>query len=243
LDNHVIRVFPDLPALSRAAAEEFVAIARDAVAERGRFTVAMAGGRTPAMLYRLLAGEFREAVAWPRVQLFFGDERYVPHGDPQSNCRMVRECLTSHVPIPPGQVHPMPTDEADPETAARAYEATLRQQFGEDRPVIDLVLLGMGADGHTASLFPGTAAPQEQERLVVAVRANVEPPLRLSLTLPVLAAARRVAFLVAGADKNPAWHRIKADPAAAAREYPAAMVAVAAGQVVWYLDQSADAGY
>jgi 6-phosphogluconolactonase len=243
LDNHVIRVFPDLPALSRAAAEEFVAIARDAVAERGRFTVAVAGGRTPAMLYRLLAGEFREAIAWPRVHLFFGDERYVPHGDPQSNCRMVRESLTGHVPIPPGQVHPMPTDEADPETAARAYEATLRQQFGEDRPVIDLVLLGMGADGHTASLFPGTAAPQEQERLVVAVRANVEPPLRLSLTLPVLAAARRVAFLVAGADKNPAWHRIKADPAAAAREYPAAMVAVAAGQVVWYLDQSADAGY
>lgn len=233
-----VRVFPDLPAVSRAAAEEFVTLAREAIAQRGRFNVALSGGRTPKEMHRLLAGEFREQVDWSKVHLFFGDERYVDPSDPLSNYRMARETLLDLVPVPGGQVHPIPTAAADPVESARAYEATLQAQFGQGVPVFDLILLGMGPDGHTASLFPGTPAAAERDHLVMAVRANIEPPLRLTLTLPVLTAARRTLFLVTGADKRPVWEEIKADPAGAGSRYPAALVAVEAALAVWLVDQS-----
>lgn len=238
MGNQVIRVFPDLPAVSRAGAEEFVALAQEAIAQRGRFMVVLSGGRTPRELHRLLAGEFREQVDWSQVHIYFGDERFVPHDDPQSNYRMARETLLEQVAVPAEQIHPMPTADGDPEAAARAYEATLRTQFGEGLPEFDLVLLGIGADGHTASLFPDTPAAGERERLVMPVRAPVEPPLRLTLTLPVLAAARRTLFLATGAEKRPVWQEIEADPVGAGRRYPAAAVATEAREAVWLIDQA-----
>lgn len=238
MDNPVARVFADLPALSRAAAEVFVALAGEAVAERGRFMCALSGGRTPRELHRLLATEYRAQVDWRHVHLFFGDERYVAPDDPRSNYAMARETLLEHVEVPAGQVCPMPVGDVDPDTAARTYEATLRTRFGDGVPVFDLILLGMGPDGHTASVFPGTPATEERHRLVMSVRANVEPPVRLTLTIPVLTAARRTLFLVTGADKHPVWQAISADQAAAARLYPAALVSREARKAEWYIDRS-----
>jgi 6-phosphogluconolactonase len=242
-----VRLFSDLEALSRAAAEEVVAAARAAVAERGRFAIALAGGRTPKELYRLLAGPYREQMPWAQTWVFWGDERYVPHDHPHSNCRMAREAMLDHVPVPPEQLFPMPTADAAPSEAARAYEAVLRQLWARwGQPVregadpfpalFDLVLLGMGADGHTASLFPGTSAVSERERWAMAVEAPAEPPQRLTLTLPLLAGARRLLFLVGGADKREKLSAVLRDPAGSG--YPAGMVA-AAGHADWYVDEAA----
>ncbi len=140
---------------------------------------------------------------WERVHLFWGDERYVPHDDPASNYRMARESLIAHVPIPAENVHPMPTDLPQPEKAAEAYEAELRRFFGTGAPGFDLQLLGLGVEGHTASLFPGSPALEEKERWVAAVVAPAKPPQRLTLTLPVLNQGRNTLFLVTGADKRP----------------------------------------
>ena len=236
-----VRLFPDTESLSRAAAAEVVAAAQAAAGEGRPFSLALSGGRTPRELYRLLAGEFRGAIDWSRVHLYFGDERYIPHDHPQSNYRMVQETLLDAVPVPAAQVFAMPTHFADPDEAARAYEAVLQRQFGGAPPVIDLVLLGMGADGHTASLFPGTPAPAEGSRCVVASQAPVEPVQRLSLTVPVLTAARRLLFLVTGADKNPVWRVIRDNPAEAVERYPAALVSSLAN-ATWFLDEAASSG-
>jgi 6-phosphogluconolactonase len=232
-DQLAWRFFSNAPALSRGAAETVAAAAREAVAERGRFALALSGGRTPADLYRLLAGPYREQVAWSQVHLFFGDERFVPWDDPASNYRMVQETLLAGIPVPAGQVHPIPVV-SSPEEAAAAYEAELRTFFGE-APAFDLVLLGMGADGHTASLFPGTAAVDERQRWVAVGRASVEPAVRLTLTRPVLAGARRLLFLVTGSDKEPVIREIQASPEAAAGKYPAALIAAEGGAVDWYV--------
>lgn len=232
------RVLQDLEALSRAAAAEVVRLARRAAAARGRFTMALSGGRTPERLYRLLAGEYRDAVPWEAVHLYWGDERYLPPDHAESNYRMAREALLAHVPVPPEQVHPMPTSLPDPDEAARCYEEELRRMLAPDGSGLDLALLGMGVDGHTASLFPGTPAVAEQVRWVVPVRAPVEPFLRLTLTRPVLEKAGRLLFLVAGADKRPVWQAIQAGHEEAARRYPACLVGSAAG-AVWLLDQAA----
>lgn len=233
-----VQVFPDPAAVSEAAAAQVVAQARAAIAERGRFTLGLAGGRTPRALYQLLAGAYRDQIDWTRVHLFWGDERYVPHDHALSNFRMVRESLLEQVPVPAGQVNPMPTGSGDPAADARAYEALLAAAFGPGVPVLDLVLLGMGPDGHTASLFPGTPAAAERERLVTAVEALIEPPVRLSLTLPVLTQARSVLFLVTGADKRPVWDEIRADVAGVATVYPAAAVALEGQNVIWYVDEA-----
>jgi 6-phosphogluconolactonase len=229
------RQFPDLDALSRAAADQVVAAAKSAVAERGRFMLALSGGRTPAELHRLLAGPYRDQMPWAQVHIFWGDERYVPHDDARSNYHMARETLLEHVPVPTRQVHPMPDDGGGPDEAAREYEELLRTVFGNDRvPQLDLILLGMGADGHTASLFPGTPAIAERDRWVTVGRAPVDPEVRLTLTQPVLFSARRLLFLVTGDDKRPVLEAIRANPVAAADRYPAAAVALA-GQATWYV--------
>ncbi len=234
--DHAIRRFADLATLSRAAAATFAALAAEAIALRGRYTAVLAGGRTPAQLHRLLATEYHSEIDWTRVHIFFGDERYLPHSSPLSNYHMARETLLDHVPVPMKQIHPMPTEPADPDQAANAYDAYLR----DTAPIFDLLLLGMGADGHTASLFPGAPAVNECDRWVVPVKASAEPPIRLTLTRPALAMARRTLFLVDGAEKRPVWQEIKADPVAAAERYPAARVAMEARQVAWYLTTSVD---
>ena len=233
-----VRVHPDLGALSRGCARAIV----DAITEhtRGgdRFTLALAGGGTPRALYRILATEHRNSIPWSQVHLFWGDERYVPYDDPRSNYRLVQDSLLGEVPIPRDNVHPMPTDFPEPGDAARAYERELKTNFSAPWPRMDLVLLGMGGDGHTASLFPGSPALGEQARWVVDVRAPVDPPVRLTLTLPVLNHAAAIFFLVAGAEKAEALRRALTgppDPLAC----PAAAVRPVGGRPVWWVDETA----
>lgn len=192
-----------LPLDYARAADSLVEFCAAAIQQRGVCNLVLSGGKTPEPLYRALAERSdHPSIDWHRVHLFWGDERYVPHDDPRSNFRLAYEVWLRHAPIPHENWHPMPTREADPDAAARAYEATLRAHFGESvqYPSFDLVLLGLGDDGHIASLFPGASALDETQRWVVASHAPVEPRQRLTLTLPVLQ-ANRLWFLVAGESK------------------------------------------
>ncbi len=200
-----LEVFDDEDELARAAAERFIAVARESIALRSRFRVALAGGTTPERLYRCLAeAETIPRVPWPRAFAFFGDERLVPHDSPDSNFRLAQEALLSKVPIPKAQVFPVPTKNLSADEAAEAYEATLRAQLGE-QPIFDLVLLGLGSDGHTASLFPGQPALLEQTAWCLGTQPGELPPsvARVTLTFPVLNAARHILVLVTGAKKRP----------------------------------------
>ena len=230
-------VYPDLEALSRVAAEEMVKVAQAAIEHRGRFSLVLSGGSTPRPLYRLLAKE-QDRIRWDRVDLFWGDERHVSPDDPRSNYRMARETLLDHVPIPAENIHPMPTDRPDPDETARDYQALLKDHFPKDWPRFDLVLLGMGADGHIASLFPGSSALDEKDRWVLAVRAPVEPPRRLTLTLPVFNHSSLIFVLVAGKVKAGALHRALAGPRDP-KTSPAVGVQPAEGSVIWWTDEAA----
>lgn len=234
-----IEVVEGVSALARRGAELFVAAAAGAIAARGRFFVALAGGATPRPTYTLLAdpgAPYRDRVDWPRLEVFFGDERCVDPDHPESNYRTAREALLSRVPLAAGNVHRM-RGELPPEEAARRYEDELRRVFGlsaGDRPRFDLILLGMGADGHTASLFPGTSALVETRRLVCATYVEKLGAYRLTLTLPVLDNARALVFLIAGADKSASLARVlrdEPDPSV-----PAARVRPMAGSLTWVLD-------
>jgi 6-phosphogluconolactonase len=239
-----IRVFPDLDALSRGALEELLRSMHDAIQKRGRFAIALAGGHTPAKLYALWAESSRHGVEtpWDRVHLFFGDERYLPADSPLSNYRMVKESLINGVRIPAGNVHPMPTREPLPEQGAEAYEADLRKFFGAEPPALDLQLLGLGPEGHTASLFPGSPVLEEKKKWVAAVQVEAKPKQRLTLTPVVLNLGRKTLFLVAGADKREIVGALKREPDAHPdghpSQYPAAQIRPAGG-VIWLLDQAA----
>jgi 6-phosphogluconolactonase len=189
-------VASDADGLARLAADRVRVLAGDALAARGRFRIALAGGSTPRALYAHLAAA--RDLDWRRVDVFFGDERSVGPDDAQSNFRMAREALLQPAAVPPENVRRLRGEDPDLDAAARDYEAALG---GAASPPFDLVLLGMGGDGHTASLFPGTTALDEQQRLCVAVEVPQLKTRRLTLTYPVLLAAREVMFLVAGADK------------------------------------------
>jgi len=237
-----IIVAPDLRDLSREAAARFQRLAADRIAAAGRFSVALSGGSTPRALYRLL-GEppFHEAIDWPRVHLFWGDERFVPTDHPESNYRLAQEAFISTVPIPAGNVHPMPTEGSDPNAAAARYEETLRRFFAPpegEPPRFDLVLLGLGADGHTASLFPGSPALDEDGRLVVAAYVPKLDAWRLTLTPPVLRSARHVIFLVSGTDKASVLREVLEgtyDP----HRLPAQLVRPQGGELTWLVDEAA----
>jgi len=234
------RVFPDIDALSRAAADESFRIMKDAVAQRGRFAIALAGGHTPAKMYSLWARDkkYDLQTPWDRVHLFWGDERYVPQTDPLSNYRMTKETLLARVPIPPANVHPMPTEIAPPDKAAAAYEADMRMFFGQAPPEFDLQLLGLGVEGHTASLFPGSPALDEKKGWVAAVTAPANPPLRLTLTPVVLNRARNTLFLVAGENKREILAALRAEPDGKPSQYPAGRIRPS-GSVLWLLDHLA----
>ena len=178
-------------------------IAAAAGASQGRFVVALSGGSTPKRAYQILAGL---ALPWSRMHWFWGDERFVPSADPRSNYRMVREALFDHAPVPAGNIHPVPTQGLEPEAAAAAYEAELRSFYGSSqldpaRPLFDVTLLGLGPDGHTASLFPGTVVLAERRKWVAAV-IGAKDEARITFTYPLLESSRHVAFLVAGAEKR-----------------------------------------
>ena len=229
-------ICPDLESLSREAARRLLAAIREVQKEpRTPFRLALAGGSTPRRLYELLAGsEFRDKIPWTQVHFFWGDERMVPQDHPQSNYRMGQEALLKHVPVPRPNIHPIPT-QASPEEAAQAYENELRQHFGRGVPTFDLILLGLGGDGHTASLFPGAAALEEKQRLAVAHRPGLKGFDRVTLTLPVLNQARRVFFLVAGENKATALRAALGSGG----QLPAQQVAPRNGELIWLVDAAA----
>jgi 6-phosphogluconolactonase len=230
-----LEVFRDSPALARHAAEWMTAAA---LAAKGPFRVSLSGGSTPKTLYSLLASaEFKDRFPWQRVSWYWGDERFVPHDHPESNYRMTREAMLDKVPIPPGNIHPVPTD-GTPDDAARRYERTLQEAYGAAildpaRPLFDITLLGLGADGHTASLLPGESVLAERRRWVAAV-SHGRPEIRITMTYPVIESSRSVAFLVAGQEKAAILRAIRAGGS----DVPAARVRPV-GALFWFVDRAA----
>lgn len=236
-----IRVLTTPQELFAAAAEEVVRLANQAVAERGRFTIALSGGSTPKALYNLLATNARATLPWDRMYFFLSDERHVPPTDPDSNYRMANEAMLTKVPVPPGNVYRLAAENPDATAAAEEYESTLRKFFQlqpSQFPRFDLILLGLGPDGHTASLFPGTTALQEKSRLVIANWVEKLKTHRLTFTLPVINAARCVAFLVSGTDKA-AVLRTVLEETAAGEQYPSKLVQPTDGKLIWFVDRAA----
>lgn len=230
--------------LGNRAAFLFIRFAQESVSLRGRFSVSLAGGATPRPLYRSLASApFVEMVPWKSVHLFWGDERAVPADHPDSNYHMADQALISRVPIPPQNVHRMPGERSDLQAAAAEYEKRLRDFFApsdEGWPLFDLVLLGIGSDGHTASLFPGSAVLKEAVRWVAAPYVEKLNAARLTLTLPVINHARRVIFLAAGREKAPIMRDVLSDDPPST-DLPARLVQPRNGARLFFLDQDAAA--
>ncbi len=230
-----VEILPDPLALARHVATWMIAVARET---DGAFRVSLSGGSTPKTLYGLLASpEFKDRFPWRNVSWFWGDERFVSYDDPESNYRMVREAMLTKAPVPRENVHPVPVN-GSPQDAARRYERTLQDAYGAttldpDRPLFDLTLLGLGTDGHTASLLPGDPVLEERERWVAAV-AHGRPEVRITMTYPAIESSRRVAFLVTGREKAPILRTIRAGNS----QVPAARIRPV-GELVWFVDQAA----
>jgi 6-phosphogluconolactonase len=230
-----IEAVADLEELAHRAARLITDVAGSS---RGRFAICLSGGSTPRRLYQLLAGApYRDVMPWDRVHWFWGDERFVPWDHPDSNYRMAREAMLAHAPAPAQNIHGIATS-GDPAEAARAYERVLKSYYGTEtldpaRPLFDVELLGLGPDGHTASLFPGTKVLEERQRWVAEV-VGAKPEVRITLTYPPLESSRHTAFLVAGADKREPLMRVLAGD----RELPAARLHPA-GELVWFVDAQA----
>ena len=239
-----IRILTTPQELFAAAAEEVIRAANETVSARGKFTLALSGGSTPKALYNLLATNARTALPWDHMYFFWGDERHVPPTDPDSNYRMVDEAMLSKVPVPPANVFRVIAENPDASAAAADYDQVLRKFFHLDAngvPQFDLILLGMGPDGHTASLFPGTEGLKEKSRLVIANWVEKLKTPRLSFTLPVLNAAHTVAFLVSGTDKAPALKAVL-EGNESGEQYPAKLVQPKDGKLIWFLDRAAASG-
>jgi 6-phosphogluconolactonase len=206
-------VLADFEGVARHVADWIV---QSAIDKKGRFAISLSGGSTPKRLYQILAEPaYQSRIPWKDVHWFWGDERMVPRGDPLSNYRMTSEALLGHVPVPPENVHGIPTEGVTAEESAQAYEATLKSFYGSGKldpakPLFDINLLGIGPDGHTASLFPGTSVLTERSRWVAPV-IGAKAEDRITLTYPTLASARHVAFLLAGADKQPILKQFMAE--------------------------------
>jgi 6-phosphogluconolactonase len=236
-----LMIMPDAAAIHQAAAERILTLARLRADMSQRFVLALAGGSTPRGLYQRLAAEpFASQMPWQHVHLIWGDERYVPADHADSNYRMVREALLDYVPIPPANIHPVPTDQPTAEAAASAYDREVRALLPTPESQIDLALLGMGGDGHTASLFPhNLALSVPTGELVTLVQdAPKPPPQRISLTLAALNRAAHVLFLVTGADKATALHAVLRGPSQGAA-LPAQQVQPPQGTVAWLVDLAA----
>jgi 6-phosphogluconolactonase len=233
-----VRLYRDPESLSRAAAEFILSAAERGIAARGRTVLALSGGATPVLLYRLLAAApFGDALPWPKMHLFWVDERCVSQNHPASNYRLVVDTFLSRVRLSDQNIHRIRGEEG-PDAAARAYEEELSLFFSPARmPVFDLVLLGVGEDGHTASLFPGSAALRERKRRVLPVYLDPPELNRVTLTLTVLNNAEQVLFLAVGRRKAAVVHEIMED--GNPKKYPAGMVQPARGSLTWMIDQEA----
>jgi 6-phosphogluconolactonase len=236
-----VRVFPDLHKASQALAERLVDAARDVLAAKGRFALALSGGKTPRYLYTFLARECSSEISWERVHLFWSDERCVSQESEDSNFAMAYKALISEVPLPSPNIHRIPAEINPPEKAAGNYERMIREFFKpeeEDSFLFDAMILGVGEDGHTASLFPGNSALVEKSHWVLAVNApsSFSPQKRITLTLPLINRSRSIFFLASGAKKREVVGGILKNPETARSLYPAAMIHPL-GSVSWYIDR------
>jgi len=234
-----IRIANNPAELFKAAADEFASLAAQAVHRKGSFCVALSGGSTPKGLYALLASKYAPAIPWRQTSVFFGDERFVLPEHPDSNFRMANETLLSRVPLLPENVFRVHTEEASAEAAALQYESVVKNYFAlrpGEFPRFDLILLGLGPDGHTASLFPGTAALEEKHRLVVANWVEKLKAQRITFTYPLINHAACVMFLVSGKEKAQILHEVLED---SNTELPAQRVRPVSGRLLWLIDQPA----
>lgn len=241
--HRMIQVFANADDLASSAAELFVRHARAAVTAHGRCTVALAGGGTPNALYDLLATRHRNSTPWEAIHFFWGDERHVPPDHRDSNFRAASEAMLDHVPVPPAHVYRIRGELPNAADAAADYEQTLRREFGLGRtavPMFDLVLLGMGADGHTASLFPDSEALAARDHLVLAPWVAKFGASRITLTLPVLNNAAMVVFLVSGVEKAETLRAVLEGPFQPV-QFPAQAVRPSNGQLLWFVDATAAA--
>jgi len=233
-----IRIQVDYDTLSKNAAEHIFQLIQSTLVDQDRFTLALAGGSTPAKLYDLLGSLYAERIPWEKVYLFWGDERNVPHDHQNSNHRSAKEHLLDKIEIPTENVFPVPVAPSSVSTAAQEYENQLREFFQTDLPKFDLILLGIGDDGHTASLFPGSEAINEEKKWVAPTTAPIEPKERITLTFPVLNNAKNVYFLAHGKSKSAAVNNALSDDIGK-NVCPAAYVQPDEGEVLWWLDKEA----
>ncbi|MEM7278466.1 MAG: 6-phosphogluconolactonase [Pseudomonadota bacterium] len=236
----IVQVYKDKEAISRQVATQTIELINSTLSIRPYVSIALAGGSTPKMLYSLLATEFKQDIPWDKLLVFWGDERYVPRDHEKSNYLMAKEAMLDHVDTPADQVFPMPTQPTNPNDGAASYAITLKEQLAHTDGRFDLVLLGMGDDGHTASLFPGSPALEEEELMVVAAPAPVDPKQRLTLTYPAINNARNIYFLVAGADKAPGLC-CAMEQASEITVCPSGEVDPLDGNLIWFVDQAAAA--
>jgi 6-phosphogluconolactonase len=243
LKNHKVQVAADIDAISRAAAETIVRHVSESLQTHDLYAIALSGGSTPRRLYQLLAkdAELQEQIPWDRIHFFWGDERHVPPHHPDSNYRMAYHALLSKVPIPSTNIHRIRAEDSDADRAAADYEREIRRFFKIDSghmPCFNCVLLGMGPDGHTASLFPGTTALEETERLVVANWIEKFQSSRITLTVSAINHADRIIFLVSGEEKADTLKAVLEDDIKSNR-YPVQRIQPSDGKLIWFLDQSA----
>lgn len=235
-----VAIYPNSDLLSHEAARYIVQVAHKAIAAHGRFTLALSGGSTPKKLYELLGNvPYCSQIDWALVEIFWSDERCVPPESEDSNYRMALEVFLSKIPLAASQIHRMPADDPQHDAASHAYTLEMQNIFGTDHiPSFDLIQLGMGPEGHTASLFPHQPSLHEQQRLVLPVTVPKPPPDRLTFTPPLLNAANHILFLVTGADKAEAVQAVL-DGEYQPDEYPAQIVRPTHGKVTWMLDAAA----
>jgi 6-phosphogluconolactonase len=236
-----IEIAVNADALNHMVAEQFVRLTAKALRQHGRCFVALSGGSTPKCVFRVLANEpFRSRVKWDQIDFFWGDERHVPVDHEDSNYRMAAETLLSKVPVSPQKIHRIHSELGDAALAAQRYETEIRTTCADQSaiPRFDLNLLGLGTDGHTASLFPGTPAVDERRRLCVANWVVALGAYRITMTLPLINAARAIAFVVSGAEKASIVRRVLREREASAR-LPAQLVQPADGELTWMLDRAA----
>ena len=239
--NASVHIEESLPAIAADAAETFVRLSQETLAMGKPFRVALSGGSTPKLLYGLLSSDtFRSEVSWGNIQFFFGDERWVPHTHRDSNFKLAQDELFSKVAVNAEDVFPIPTEGLSPDDAAAEYEAVMRRVFRMERgvPRFDLIFLGMGADGHTASLFPKSEVIRERKKLVAAPYVDKLTSHRITLTPVVLNAAAEVLFMVVGEDKAPALKEVLRGEYTP-EEYPSQILREAEGNVTWLVDATA----
>jgi 6-phosphogluconolactonase len=231
-------VYPDAEALAQAAAKLFVDQAKAAIADHGRFSVNLSGGNTPKRVFEVLAGKpYRDQAPWQQIHVFWGDERCVPPDDPRSNYRMTKLALLDHVPIPPAQIHPIAGD-IDPAESARQYETLMKSFFAGGPPRFDLIYLGLGENGHTASLFPHTPVLDEKVRWVKEVYVDEVKMWRITMSAPVLNEGKVLAFLVAGGSKAAVLREVREGPYDPKR-LPSQLIKPTSGELIWMVDRAA----